>query len=110
MRSCFARLADEYVKLGNTEKAIQVLDKCMVLMPYETVPYDFFMLQIISAYDHAGAIEKATRYAAQFKNILQKELEYYQSLHANMAKSVDYELKYAVYMLQELAALRQPLI
>ena len=50
IRSCFSRLADEYTKQGNREKAIRVLDRCMELMPRQSVPYDIFMLPLIQAY------------------------------------------------------------
>ncbi len=46
IRSCFSRLADEYIKQGNREKAIRVLDRCMELMPRQSVPYDIFMLPV----------------------------------------------------------------
>jgi hypothetical protein len=102
IRSCFARLADEYIRHGKNEKAIQVLDRCMELMPHEAVPYDIFMLPVISAYFQAGAADKAHQYAGRYKDILQKELAYYSSLTPRQAEGVDYERKYAMYVLEEL--------
>jgi tetratricopeptide (TPR) repeat protein len=102
IRSCFSRLADEYTKLGNREKAIRVLDRCMELMPNQSVPYDIFMLPVIQAYYQAGDIEKAKQISAEYKAILEKELNYYNSLNDHWKKWVDYEKRYAEYVLQEL--------
>jgi hypothetical protein len=102
IRNCFSRLAEEYIKQGKPDVAIQVLDRCMELMPDEAVPYDIFMLPVISAYYHAGAADKGGRYASEFKGILQKEMDYYHSLGAGEAKSLGYEMKYTAYVLQEL--------
>jgi hypothetical protein len=107
IRSCFARLAEEYIQHGNPHRAIQVLDRCMELMPDRTIPYDILLLPVISAYYHAGAAEKARRYTEEYRNILQKEMDYYASLSHNLAKTVDYEMKFAAYVLQELDALPQ---
>jgi hypothetical protein len=107
IRNCFVRLAEEYVRLGNSEKAICVLDRCMELMPHEIVPYDIFVLQIITAYYNAGAKEKADRYISQYRDILRKELDYYNSLNNRLVKGVDYEKKFTAYMLQELEEVKK---
>jgi hypothetical protein len=103
IRSCFARLAEEYIKQGRFEEAIRVLDRCMEVMPHRAIPYDIFMLPVIQAYFHAGAPDQARRIAREYMDILQEEQEYYHSLDNLRVKSVDYERKYVAYVLQELA-------
>ena len=98
IRSCFSRLADEYAKQGNREKAIRVLDRCMELMPHQSVPYDIFMLPVIQAYYNAGDIVKAKQISAEYKAILEKELNYYNSLDDHWKKGVEYEKRYAEYI------------
>ena len=61
IRGCFSRLADEYSKQGNREKAIRVLDRCMELMPNSSVPFDIFMLPVIRAYYNAGDTGKSKK-------------------------------------------------
>jgi hypothetical protein len=102
IRSCFSRLADEYTKQGNREKAIRVLDRCMELMPHQSVPYDIFMLPLIQAYSNTGDTLKANQISAEYKAILEKELKYYNSLGDHWKKGVEYEKRYAEYVLQEL--------
>jgi hypothetical protein len=102
VRSCFSRLAEEYVKLGKPAMAISVLDRCMELMPHRSVPYDIFMLPVIQAYDHAGDSAKAERISAEYTAILEKELDYYNSLDDRWKKGVEYERRFTEYVLQEL--------
>ena len=102
IRRCFSRLADEYTKRGNREKAIRVLDRCMELMPRQSVPYDIFMLPVIQAYYSAGETVKAKQISAEYKAILGKELDYYNSLNDRLRKGVEYERRYAEYVMKEL--------
>jgi len=105
IRQCFARLAGEYIEQGNPLRAVEVLDYCMKLMPHRVVPYDIFMLPVISAYNRAGSPDKAARIIAQYRDMVEKELDYYTSLNSSMIKDVDYEIKYSRYILNELTRL-----
>ena len=105
IRSCFSRLADEYTKQGNREKAIRVLDRCMELMPRQSVPYDIFMLPLIQAYYYAGDTVKAKQISSEYMAILVKELKYYNSLNDHQKNGVEYEERYTEYVLQELNSL-----
>ncbi len=107
IRNCFSRLADEYSKQGFPEKAIKVLDRCMELMPQQSVPYDIFMLPVIRAYSSAGNTVMVKKISDEYTAILEKELEYYNSLNARWKKGVEYEKRYAEYILQELKSFRQ---
>jgi tetratricopeptide (TPR) repeat protein len=108
MRTCFARLAEEYIKSGNSEKAIRVLDRCMELMPKEVVPYDAFTLQIISVYYNAGEKIKAMEIVNQYEQILHQELNYYRSLPNSQAKILEYEMRYDEYVLKQLETIKRP--
>jgi hypothetical protein len=102
IRSCFSRLANEFTKQGNPGKAIRVLDRCMELMPHTAVPYDIFMLPVIQAYYAAGDTSKARQISTEYRTILEKELAYYNSLGNRWKKGVEYEKRYAEYIVQEL--------
>jgi hypothetical protein len=106
IRSCFSRLAEEYTKQGNPEKAIRILDRCMELMPHRAVPYDILILPVIRAYNTAGDTVKAKQISAEYKAILLNELDYYNSLNNRFRKGVEYEKRYAEYIVQELNRLQ----
>ncbi|HRP60920.1 MAG TPA: DMT family transporter, partial [Vicingus sp.] len=49
-RNNFARLAEEYHRLGKPEKAKEVLDHCVKVMPEQVVEYNYFMIAIAESY------------------------------------------------------------
>jgi hypothetical protein len=102
MRSCFARVAEEFIKRNDKDKAIRLLDRSMELMPAEVVPYNMDMLGIILAYYHAGAKDKAILYCSEFKNSLQQELAYFNSQSRRNVRELDYEIRYDTYLLENL--------
>lgn len=106
IRSCFSRLADELTKRSEPEKAIRVLDRCMELMPHQSVPYDIFMLPVIQAYYHAGDTVKAKKISSEYRAILEKELDYYSSLGTRWSKGLEFEQRYAGYIVQEINRLQ----
>jgi hypothetical protein len=74
----------------------------MELMPHQSVPYDIFMLPLIQSYYHAGDTAKAKQISAEYMAILEKELNYYNSLDDGLKKGVEYEKRVAEYTIQEL--------
>jgi len=104
IRNAFARLAEELINKGQDEKAVDVLDRCMELMPHRTVPYDFFVLRIVSAYMNAGAIEKARMISTEYRQILQQEMDYYASLKPYQVRSLVEEITYTQYVMERINA------
>ncbi len=80
VRNNFARLAESLTKEGKKDKAIQVLDKCLEVIPEKNVPYDFFMLPVAEAYYKAGATAKANAITEKLADIYADNLDYYLSL------------------------------
>ena len=107
IRNTFARLAEELVKQNQPEKAIGVLNKCMEIMPHESVPFDVFTLRIITAYFNAGAMEKADEILAKYDNILQKERDYYASLSLSHSKVLEEEISENQYLLEQIGTIRR---
>ena len=58
-RNMFARLANALIDNKENVKAVEVLDRCLHLMPVEYIPLNYYGLPIIEAYYRAGNIEKA---------------------------------------------------
>jgi hypothetical protein len=107
IRSCFTRLAEEFIKLQDPEKALRVLDRCMEIMPHEVVPYDISVLQIIAAYYNAGAKSKAMETAGRYEQIIREEMAYYGSLQKNRVSELAYEIRVAQYVLEQLEDMKK---
>lgn len=76
-RNNFSRLATQLVEEKKFDKAIEVLDECMLRMPHERVPYNFFVLPIAESYLMAGAEEKGEKLLNDLFSIYESELLYY---------------------------------
>ena len=57
-RDNFARVARKLIEEGKKDKAKEVLDRCMELMPKHKVPYNFFTTYIADAYFKLGDQKK----------------------------------------------------
>lgn len=80
VRNNFARLAEALIKEGKKDKAIEVLDKCLQVIPERNVPYDFFMLPVAEAYYKAGGADKANAIVEKLATIYADNLDYFFSL------------------------------
>lgn len=99
-RSLFGRLAKELLAQGKQDSAIQVLDKCMEIMPQEQVPYKYFILSIAEGYFSAGQPDKALQILRNVINSSKENLDYYISIREK-ADDLDYEKRLALYIMQE---------
>jgi hypothetical protein len=102
MRSSFARLSGSLLDEGKRESAILVLDKAMELMPHESVPYNYFIVPIVTSYYLAGEKAKATALAKEKAGLLKKELNYYVALDSNKRDYVEFEMQRALRVFHEL--------
>lgn len=101
-RNIFGRLARTLNEEGKHDMAIKALDRCMEVVPPETVPFNFFALSLIEGYYRAGAIDKATEYSRIYMEQSAEELVYLLSLPNKLAGSVRGETELSLYILQEL--------
>ena len=109
IRNTFARLAEELTLQNKMDKANEVLDRCMMLMPHESVPYDVFVLRIIAAYLNAGNMEKAGQILTQYEVVINQELEYYQSLKPTHLKGLEREAGYTQYISDQIQSIKSRL-
>jgi hypothetical protein len=79
-RNNFNRLAEDLLANNKKDSAVAVLDKCLEVMPHETVPFNYFMLQTAEMYYRAGNIEKGNYVAEILAEQYDQELTYYFSL------------------------------
>jgi hypothetical protein len=104
-RNNYARLAQEYIRLGENKKAIEVLDKSVESIPEENVPYDYFMLSSVELYYRVKEYEKGNTIVRSLVDRYEDDLTYYLSLRGDAKKSVKDESDRAKYILQQLIML-----
>ncbi|HAF30487.1 MAG TPA: DUF2723 domain-containing protein [Bacteroidales bacterium] len=102
IRNNFNRLAQELIKQGKKDSALQVLNKCMDVMPAHNFKYDLFTLDLIDTYLAIGATDKANEIIAEFAETTTHELNYYFALPPKFLGTLDYELRLSVHYLQRL--------
>lgn len=101
-RNIFGRLARALVDENKNEKAIAALDRCMEVIPPETVPFNFFALSLIEQYYRANDIEKGVKYSRLFMEQCAEELSFFLSLQQKFSKNVKRETELNLYILNEL--------
>ena len=102
LRLKFARLANALTSENKSDKAIEVLDRCMQLMPVDRVNYDFMMLPVIEAYYHAGSSEKANELLKGYFDFASEEFEYYLSFPPRFASRVETEKLTSLQLMNEM--------
>ncbi|MBL1179852.1 MAG: DUF2723 domain-containing protein [Bacteroidetes bacterium] len=101
-RNNFARLAEALITEGDKEKAKQVLDRCMEVIPERNVPFDYFVLPIAEAYYKVGEGKSADDIIVKVADVYEDELNYLNSLKPQHAKAVENEKRQAMAVIQRL--------
>lgn len=102
LRNNFSRLADALVEEGKQDKAAEVLDYCMKVMPKINVPYNYFLIPVAEAYYKAGKPEKANEIVKELSKIYSNDMEFYLALKGNLANNIDDEKQRAMSVLNRL--------
>lgn len=77
LRGNYSRLADALVDKKEFDRAEQVMDRCIEMMPDTAVPYDYFMLPIAEGYYRIGNNEKGDAIFSRVTKYMEDELMYY---------------------------------
>ena len=93
IRSNFSRLADQLIAEGKTDAAVEVLDKCLWLMPNEKVEYNFFMLPMAENYYICNEKEKARAIITTMIETMEEKLTYYNQFEGAQKNSVKNEIQ-----------------
>lgn len=104
-RNNFARLAGELIRQDKKEQAVQVLDKCLEVLPKHNVPYNQFMVSIAEHYYKLKENDKANDIVKTLINQYHEELIYYTSLKGSFRKNVEREEGFSKYILGQLIML-----
>ena len=77
VRGGFARLAEALVAEGDKERAVEVLDRGMEVLPFSKLPHGYQSFPYIDAYYTAGEVEKGDALAREFAEDITQKLYYY---------------------------------
>jgi hypothetical protein len=102
LRNVYGRLAQELIKEGKRDSAILVCDRIMELVPPESVPYNYFLLDIADVYLRAGETEKGNQILEGLLSITGENLQYFFSFEGEQAALVDNMLKHYMSMAHEI--------
>ena len=85
-RNIFVNAAKEMLKVGDTERAIELLDMCQECVPEDNYPLDitylgfsneYMVIDMIETYYMAGAKDKALELSKRFTDEIFKSLEFF---------------------------------
>ena len=102
IRNNFNRLAESLINENKNDSAVQVLDRCVELIPNSIVPYNYFSQQTAANYFAAGANDKGTALMTDIFNSYKQEMDYYLNLNSDLQPSVDEEMQRILYFLREM--------
>jgi hypothetical protein len=101
-RNNFSRLSSEFIRVGEKQKAVEVLDECLAAIPERNVPYNYFVLSIAENYYKLGEYEKGNKIIGSLVDRYENDLKYYISLKGDAKKSVRDDSDRARYILQQI--------
>jgi hypothetical protein len=95
-RMNYARLAKALAEEGKNEKAVEVLNKCMDVLPLDKIPYDPYVADLIDSYFAAGATDKAVEMTTAFCDYYYERLDYFLKQKPYVINSAEYEIQTAI--------------
>jgi hypothetical protein len=102
IRNTFNRLAETLVAEGQTNKATQVLDRGVELIPHKIVPYNYFSMMMAETYFKAGKPESGKEIIKTIMTDYEEQLDYFFKLNRPMRASVDEEIQRILYFMREM--------
>jgi hypothetical protein len=100
-------LANALLREGKTQKATEVLNKCLSEMPEETVPYDASLYNICRLYYELGDTANANKISKKLFDIFEGDLGIYNVQEAHHKSAYRAEIKQATEILKSLTAIAQ---
>jgi len=102
VRNTFNRLAETLVADGQNDKAAQVLDRGIELIPHKIVPYNYFSMMMAETYFKAGKPEKGKEIINTIMTDYKEQLDYFFKMNKPMRTSVDEEIQRILYFMREM--------
>jgi MFS family permease len=104
-RLSYARLAKALAAEGKNEKAAEVVDRCLELLPPERFPYDPYYPDLIEASFLSGSNVKAEKLTRDFCDYYFSRLDYFLKQNPYVVSSAEYEIQSAIQYTSKIAAL-----
>lgn len=104
-RNIFQRLANALIMEGQHEKAIEVLDYAMEVMPEHNVPFNYFTMLLGEAYYNAGAFDKGNDIFVRMLDMESQNLNYYFSFNDRRLRQVESSIQESLGILQRISHL-----
>ncbi|MBL4655859.1 MAG: DUF2723 domain-containing protein, partial [Bacteroidia bacterium] len=101
-RHNFIRLGEDLMRKGEKDRVIEVLDRCLEVMPHSTVPYNVFIVRVADLYYNAGAMEKADTLVNQMADMYEENIRFYLSLDKDFKDAYKNDLRQELSIMQEL--------
>jgi len=102
LRLQFANLAEKLIEEQKEDKALNVLDKCVEVMPHHNVPFDKLMVPIVEGYYEIGENDKANVITKMLFDRYEEDFEYYLTLDPKFALQVQQDIQMAYSVLRRL--------
>ncbi|WP_280744636.1 MULTISPECIES: DUF2723 domain-containing protein [unclassified Parabacteroides] len=97
----FARLASTLIQDGENEKALNILDKSMEVLPAENVPLDYSALPLAEGYYMLGENAKAEELYSGIVDVAMRNVRWFFRLKPSQLASVVNYLETNLYIIQE---------
>lgn len=107
LRMQMSILAGALIQEGKNEKAKNVLDKCLEVMPDENIPYDAAIYTIAGAYYEIGEYKKANELAKKLFDIYEGDLKIYTTQKPNRRNAYGRDINQAKEVLKRLVGMTQ---
>lgn len=102
-RNSFGALADALIMEGKDSLALQVLDRCMEVIPNDKVHFDVFSTALVEGYFKINDREKALELLNTLSNNVNEELIYYSRIDSKYYPALDYDIRVSLHVLNELS-------
>lgn len=105
MRTLFGRLAKKLAEEGRVEEAIKVADRCLQIAPNESVPFNYYLLQLAESLLVSGADKKADELLKILLNNYTQNLDYYFSFPAAKLKILEQDISQSLMVVNGIASM-----
>lgn len=105
LRTLFGRLGKQLVAEGKNSEAIKVCDKCLETIPYESLPYDYYLLPVAESYLAAGEINKGSALLTTILQQYGRELDYYFSFPKDRIPAMEQDIRHGIMVINGIASL-----
>ena len=92
----YAKLAKVLAAQGKNEKAVEVLNRCMELLPVDKFAYDPYYTDLIDAYFAAGEAARAVEMTGEMSKYYYERLDYFLKQNPYVVSTAEYEIQTAI--------------